>query len=146
MKDKGLAVPLMGGDGIFDQKFVDLAGAKSNGDLATSVGAPIESLASGKSFVEAYKAAGFSDGFSAYGAYAYDAANAIIASLKKSLPSASDASSARQATIDGMAAVSFDGATGKVGFDQYGDAITKTLTVYVVEGGKWVPKQTGELK
>ena len=146
MKDTGLAVPLMGGDGIFDQKFVDLAGAKSNGDLATSVGAPIESLASGKSFVEAYKAAGFSDGFSAYGAYAYDAANAIIASLKKSLPSASDASSARQATIDGMAAVSFDGATGKVGFDEFGDAITKTLTVYEVQELKWVAKKTGELK
>ncbi|HMQ37004.1 MAG TPA: branched-chain amino acid ABC transporter substrate-binding protein [Micropruina sp.] len=146
MKDKGLNVPLMGGDGIYDAKFISLAGAKSDGDLATSVGAPIESLASGKSYVDAYKAAGYSDGYSAYGAYAYDAANAIIAALKTSLASATDAKSARQATIDAIASVSFDGATGKVGFDQYGDAITKTLTVYVVEGGKWVPKQTGELK
>ena len=115
-------------------------------DLATSVGAPIESLASGKSYVDAYAAANFKDGYSAYGAYAFDAANAIIASLKKSLPSAADGTAARQATIDAMASVSFDGATGKVGFDEFGDAVTKTLTVYVVEGGKWTPKQTGELK
>ncbi|MFT4297334.1 MAG: branched-chain amino acid ABC transporter substrate-binding protein [Micropruina sp.] len=146
MKDKGLNVPLMGGDGIYDAKYITLAGAKSDGDLATSVGAPIESLASGKSYTEAYKAAGYSDGWSAYGAYAYDAANAIIDALKKSLSSTADAKSARQATIDAMASVSFDGATGKVGFDQYGDAVTKTLTVYVVENGKWTPKKTGELK
>ena len=146
MKDKGLNVPLMGGDGIYDATFISLAGSKSDGDLATSVGAPIESLASGKSYVEAYKAAGYSDGWSAYGAYAYDAANAIIASLKKSLASAGDAKSARQATIDAMASVSFDGATGKVGFDQFGDAITKTLTVYEVQDGKWAAKKTGEVK
>ncbi|MFT4088959.1 MAG: branched-chain amino acid ABC transporter substrate-binding protein [Gordonia sp. (in: high G+C Gram-positive bacteria)] len=144
MKDKGLNVPLMGGDGIYDAKFIELGGREK--DLATSVGAPIETLESGKSFVEAYKAAGFSDGYSAYGAYAYDAANAIIASLKQSLASASDAKSARQATIDGLSSVSFDGATGKVAFDEFGDAVTKTLTVYEVTDGAWVAKQTGELK
>lgn len=144
MGDKGLNVPLMGGDGIYDAKFIELGGREK--DLATSVGAPIETLESGKSFVEAYKAAGFSDGYSAYGAYAYDAANAIIASLKQSLASASDAKSARQATIDGLSSVSFDGATGKVAFDEFGDAVTKTLTVYEVTDGAWVAKQTGELK
>ena len=52
---------------------------------------------------------------------------------------------ARQATIDAVAKVSFDGATGKVGFDEFGDAVAKTLTVYKVEGGKWVAEKTGEL-
>ena len=146
MKDKGLNVPLMGGDGIYDAKFISLAGSKSDGDQATSVGAPIETLESGKSYVDAYKAAGYSDGWSAYGAYAYDAANAIIAALKTSLPEAADVASAKQKTIDAIASVTFDGATGKVGFDQYGDAVTKTLTVYVVEKGAWTPKKTGEVK
>src|SRR5207344_1886411 len=40
MKAAGLNVPLMGGDGIYDPKYIQLAGATSNGDLATSVGAP----------------------------------------------------------------------------------------------------------
>lgn len=144
MGDKGLNVPLMGGDGIYDAKFIELGGR--DGDLATSVGAPIETLESGKAFVEAYKAAGFTDGYSAYGAYAFDAANAIIESLKKSLPSAADAKSAREATIEGLSSVSFDGATGKVAFDEFGDAVTKTLTVYEVQSGAWAAKKTGSLK
>ena len=146
MKSKGLNVPLMGGDGIFDAKFIELAGSTANGDLATSVGAPIETLASGKSYLDAYTKAAYKDGYSAYGAYAYDAANAIIASLKTSLASAASADAARAGTVTGLSSVSFDGATGKVGFDQYGDAVAKVLTVYTVDNLKWVAKKTGELK
>ncbi len=43
-----------------------------------------------------------------------------------------------------MSKVSFDGATGKVAFDEFGDTTTKVLTVYKVEGGKWVADKTGE--
>lgn len=144
MKGAGLKVPLMGGDGIYDANFIKLGG--TDGDLATSVGAPVETLDSAKAFLEGYQKAGFSEGYSAYGAYAYDAANAIINALKVSLASATDAKSARQATIDAMASVSFEGATGKVAFDQYGDSVSRVLTVYAVDGGKWVAKKTGELQ
>jgi branched-chain amino acid transport system substrate-binding protein len=134
----------MGGDGIFDPAFIELAGKTSDGDLASNVGAPPESLESAKQFISDYKAAGYSEPSAAYGTYSYDAANAIINALKTSLASASDAKSARQATIDAMSKVSFDGATGKVAFDQYGDATTKVLTVWKVADGKWVADKTGE--
>jgi branched-chain amino acid transport system substrate-binding protein len=143
MKAAGLNVPLMGGDGIFDPAFIELAGKSSDGDLATSVGAPTESLPSAKAFVDAYTAAGFSEPYAAYGAYAYDAANAIINGLKVSLKDASDAKSAREATITAIGGVSFDGATGPVAFDEFGDTTTKVLTVYKVTGGKWVADKTG---
>jgi branched-chain amino acid transport system substrate-binding protein len=142
-KSAGLTVPLMGGDGIFDPAYIELAGKTSEGDLATSVGAPAESLDTAKQFISDYKAAGYKEPYAAYGAYSYDAANAIINALKTSLASASDAKSARQATIDAMSKVSFDGATGKVAFDQYGDTTTKVLTVYKVDGGKWAAEKTG---
>ena len=45
-----------------------------------------------------------------------------------------------------MAEVSFDGATGKVAFDEFGDTTTKVLTVYKVEGGKWAAVKTEEFK
>jgi branched-chain amino acid transport system substrate-binding protein len=145
-KAAGLKVPVMGGDGIYDPKYIELAGKTSEGDLATSVGAPTESLASAKAFVDAYNAAGYKDPYGAYGGYSYDAANAIINALKVSLASASDAKSARQPTVDAMANVAFDGATGKVAFDEFGDTTTKVLTTYKVEGGKFVPDQTEEFK
>ncbi len=142
-KAAGVDVPLMGGDGIFDPKFIELAGKTSDGDLATSVGAPTETLASAKQFVSDYAAGGYSDPYGAYGAYAYDAANSIINGLKTSLASASDAKSARQATIDAVGKVSFDGATGPVAFDEYGDTTTKVLTVYKVTSGKWAADKSG---
>jgi branched-chain amino acid transport system substrate-binding protein len=143
MKSAGLDVPLMGGDGIKSDKYYGLAGKSSAGDLSTSVGAPPETLDSAKQFLSDYSAAGYKDPYEAYGAYSYDAANAIINALKVSLPSASDAKSARQPTIDALGKVAFDGATGKVSFDQFGDATAKVLTVYKIENGKWAAAKTG---
>ena len=137
MKAAGLNVPLMGGDGIFSGEYIKLAGATADGDLATSVGAPTDTLPSATAFVEAYKAAGYQEPYEAYGAYAYDAANSIINALKVSLASADSPEAARQATIDAMSKVAFDGVTGKVAFDQYGDTTSKVLTTYGVKGGKW---------
>jgi branched-chain amino acid transport system substrate-binding protein len=146
MKAAGLNIPLMGGDGIYSTEFIKLAGSTSDGDLATSVGAPTETLPSAKKFVEDYKAAKFAEPYEAYGAYSYDAVNAIINALKVSLASAKDASSARQATVTAMSSVSFDGVTGKVAFDQYGDTTSRVLTVYQVKAGKWAPINTEEFK
>jgi branched-chain amino acid transport system substrate-binding protein len=142
-KSAGLSVPLMGGDGIFDPAYIELAGKTSDGDLATSVGAPIDTLDSAKEFVSAYEAAGYKDPYAAYGAQSYDAANAIINALKTSLANASDAKSARQATVDAMSSVSFDGATGPVAFDEFGDTTTKVITAYKVKDGKWAADKTG---
>ena len=142
MKDSGLNVPLMGGDGIFDPKYIQLAGTTSNGDLATSVGAPTESTDAGKKFLADYEAAKYADPAAAYGGYSYDAANAIIAALKTSLASASDAKSARQATVDAMKGVDFQGVTGQVKFDDFGDTLARVITGYKVDGGKWVSVKT----
>ena len=146
MKAAGLNVPLMGGDGIYDPKFIALAGTTSAGDLATSVGAPTDQLAAGKKFLADYAAAGYKDPAAAYGAYSFDAANAIINALKVSLKDAKDVASVRQATIDALGKVSFEGVTGKVAFDQYGDSTSRVLTVYKVVSGAWAPVSTEAFK
>jgi len=152
MKRAGLNVPLMGGDGIFDPKFIQLGGgAGSAGDLSTSVGAPTDQLPAGKKFLADYEKAGFKEPSAAYGAYSFDAANAIINALKVSLKDAKDVVSARQATIDALGKVSFDGVTGKVAFDKFGDSTTRVLTVYKVDAAKadapkWIPVNTEEFK
>jgi len=146
MKGAGLAVPLMGGDGIYDPKYIELAGGGSNKDLATSVGAPTESTEAGKKFLAEYQAAGYKEPAAAYGGYSYDAANAIINALKTSLKDAKDPKAARDATTTAVAGVAFAGVTGQVAFDEFGDAKARVLTVYKVDGGKWVPAKTGEFK
>jgi branched-chain amino acid transport system substrate-binding protein len=145
MKAAGLRIPLMGGDGIQAADYLKIAGAAANGDFATALGAPPESLDSAKTFITDYAAQKYKDPMGPYGAYAFDAANAIIKAL-----AAADRSKTGQALRDGVtsevAKVSFDGVTGKVGFDQYGDTVNKVLTVYTVKDGKFAANKTEEFK
>ena len=145
IKAAGVKVPLVGGDGIYSADFIKLAGASGTGDLATSVGAPVEDLPSAKEFVANYKAAGYKEAYEAYGGYSYDSGWAIIEAVKKvvedndgKLPD-----DARAKVTEAMQGVTFDGVTGKVSFDEFGDATNKQLTVYSVEGGTWKPVKSG---
>ena len=145
LHDAGFKGPLMGGDGIYDPKFIANGGV--NGDLSTSVGAPTDTLPSAQAFVQAYTAAGYKDAYGAYGAYAYDAANVIIEALTKVLPGKDKIDeSVRQAVIDAVQNVSISGVTGQVAFDAFGDTTTKVLTVYAVENKAWVAKKTDSFK
>ncbi|WP_344306779.1 branched-chain amino acid ABC transporter substrate-binding protein [Fodinicola feengrottensis] len=146
MKSAGLSIPLMGGDGMYSKDYLTLAGNAAPGNFATSVGAPLDQLPAAKKYVSDYTAGGYKGDNSSYGAYAFDAANAVIAALKTSLANATDAKSARQATIDALSKVSFAGVSGQVAFDQYGDTTNKTLTVYKVDGTAWKGVNTGEFK
>ncbi len=102
-------------------------------------------LPSAKEFVANYKAEGYKEAYEAYGGYSYDSAWAIIEAVKKvvddndgKLPD-----DARAKVAEAMQNVSFDGVTGKVSFDEYGDATNKQLTVYEVENGTWAPVKSG---
>ncbi|MFF3843833.1 branched-chain amino acid ABC transporter substrate-binding protein [Streptomyces sp. NPDC002328] len=145
IKAAGAKVPLVGGDGIYSADFIKLAGASGTGDLATSVGAPVEELPSAKEFVSNYKTAGYKEAYEAYGGYSYDSAWAIIEAVKK-VVEANDGKlpdDARAKVTEAMQGVSFDGVTGKVSFDEYGDATNKQLTVYAVENGAWKAVKSG---
>lgn len=145
IKAAGAKIPLVGGDGIYSADFIKLGGASATGDLATSVGAPVETLPSATEFVANYKTAGYKEAYEAYGGYSYDSAWAIIEAVKKvvddnggKLPS-----DARDKVTAAMQNVSFDGVTGKVSFDEFGDATNKQLTVYSVTSGAWKAVESG---
>src|SRR5207249_3270271 len=86
MKQAGLNIPLMGGDGIVDKTYINNAGPAAQGDYATNVGAPATKLDSAKKFISDYTAANYKEAYSAYGAYAFDAANVLISAFAKVLP------------------------------------------------------------
>ncbi|MET7932277.1 branched-chain amino acid ABC transporter substrate-binding protein [Streptomyces sp. NPDC005322] len=139
VKQAGAQVPVMGGDGIYDPAFIKASGTKNDGDFATSVGYPVEQLDSAKTFVKNYQAQGYQDPYAAYGGYSYDAGWAIIQAVKAvvadndgKLPD-----DPRAKITEALSKVSFDGVTGKVAFDQYGDTTNKQLTVYEVKNGAW---------
>ena len=113
---------------------------KAEGDIASSVGEPVEALDSAKKFIDDYKAAGYKDAYEAYGGYTYDATWAIIQAVKAvvddndgKLPATTPAS--RSSTP--CRKVKFDGVTGPVAFDEYGDTTNTQITAYQVDKGKW---------
>jgi len=145
LKKQGVTVPLMGGDGIVDQTYIDNAKEAAKADLGTSIGAPAEQLPSARAYLDAYNAASYRDPGSAYGALAYDAGNVVIDALVKALPGKTSVDSAvRTAVIEAIQATNRDGATGKLAFDQFGDTVTKLLTVNQVAENAWKPIKTGE--
>ncbi len=147
LKSAGLKIPLMGGDGVQSDEYTKIAGAAAEGDYATALGAPTDSLASAKQFVTDYAAAKYADPIGPYGAYAYDAANVIIAALAKSTASGSKSGQAlRDDVTKAVQDANYDGITGKITFDQFGDTTVKVLTVYQVKSGKFVAAKTDTFK
>lgn len=147
LKGAGVNIPLFGGDGMFASTYIQTAGKAAEGDLATSVGVPADTLPAAKQFIATYKAKGYKGDYGAYGAYAYDAATAIIKAVKAvkdgnsdKLPSGNDL---RSKVVAAVQKSNFEGISGKVSFDQYGDTENKQLTVYQVENGAWKAVKTG---
>ncbi len=143
----GLTVALMGGDGVQADGYISATGAISEGDLASSVGAPVDREPGGPAFLASYDAHGFDDPPSTFGPYAYDAANVLLSAASRALVGDRRVDAAvRSSVIAGVQAITNamlinarGAVTGEIGFDAFGDTINPVLTLYRVDGGQWVP-------
>lgn len=147
LKDSGAKIPLMGGDGIYSADFIKL-NKKAQGDLATSVGKPVELLDSAKTFIENYKKTGYKDAYEAYGGGTYDATWSIIQAVKIAVEENDGKlpEDARAKVLESMSKVKFEGVTGTVSFDEYGDTTNTMMTAYRVDGKTWKPEFSGAYK
>lgn len=147
-----LSIPLLGGDGIQADEYIDAVGDHAEGDLASSVGVPVELEPGGPEFVEAYEARGFAEPPSTFGPYAYDAANILLSAASGALRNRTRVDGAVRADviervqqIDNASLVNATGTvTGEIGFDELGDTVHPVLTLYRVEDGAWVPIRNAE--
>ncbi|MEV6206085.1 branched-chain amino acid ABC transporter substrate-binding protein [Kitasatospora sp. NPDC051914] len=144
LKQAGANIPLMGGDGIFDTSY-PASNPSAEGDLATSIGAPAAELPGGQKFLADYGAAGYAEDSGIYGGYGYDAAWAVVEAVKAVVAANGGTlpSDARGKVADAMEDVAFDGVSGRVAFDEYGDTTNRQLTVYAVRSGQWSTVKTG---
>jgi branched-chain amino acid transport system substrate-binding protein len=136
----GLGVPLMGGDGIVDPDYATEGGR--DGDLGTSVGPPTETLSGAKAFIEAYRAAGYREGYGQYGAFSFDAANVVLGSVGTVVANRGGgewSAELRPAVDQAVQAYDADGITGPISFDRFGDVGSDAVTMYRLVGGRWIP-------
>jgi branched-chain amino acid transport system substrate-binding protein len=129
MRELGLKVPLMSGDGSCDPGFITIAGDAA-GILTCSVaGQAFEKMPKGDEFQKRYFDK-FGTAPQRYSPYAYDAVHAIVEAIKRA------GKPERAAVVEAIRQTNFEGLTGHIEFDERGDLKNGTISMYDVRDGK----------
>ena len=129
-RELGIKAVFAFGDGACTDKMKELAGDAAEGLLCSQAGLPVQ--AANKKFLEAYRAK-FKIEPILYAPFTYDAANLLIESMKK----ADSADAAKY--MPELAKISYQGASGKIEFDDKGDRKDAEMTIFTMKGGKIEP-------
>jgi branched-chain amino acid transport system substrate-binding protein len=129
-RELGIKAVFAFGDGACTEEMAKLAGLAAEGLLCSQAGIPV--AAADKSFLEAYKKKFNLDPI-LYAPFTYDAANLLIAAMKK----ADSADPAKY--LPELAKISYKGASGEISFDAKGDRKDAEMTIFTMQGGKIVP-------
>jgi branched-chain amino acid transport system substrate-binding protein len=132
MRDIGFKGAFLGPEANYDPSFLKVAGDAAEGAYVTFIGSPPDLLASAKNFVAAYKRRYPTDEIKSYDHYGYEAANIVIAALKA-------VGADRSKLIDYIHHIKYDGVLGTTTFDEKGDTLNKTITLFQVRQGKFQP-------
>lgn len=128
-REIGLGSVFVGGDGIIDQKFIEIGGDSVEGSYITFSPDPV-SIPTAKAFLDEYHKRFGEHG--PYSVYAYDSANILLASIDA-------AKSTDGKTVAGhIRGNTFEGALGAVSFDSKGDNKIANYVIWQVKGGKFV--------
>lgn len=125
----GITVPVIGQEGYDSQKFIEIAGAASEGTIITTSLDRDSKAEETKSFIAAFeKKAGFKADMVA--ASGHTAANVAIAALRKA------GSTDKAAIRDAIAGLTITASTGVISFNALGE-VKKDVQVQVVKDGNW---------
>ena len=130
-RDKGITVPLIGGDGWDSEQLYKIGGTALNGSYFTNHYSPFDTAPNVVKFVNDYKSR-YNSTPDALAATAYDAANIMFDAIKRSKSlSGTDIRDALQATN------AFPGVTGTVTFNKQRDAVKPIVMIEIKDGGKY---------
>jgi branched-chain amino acid transport system substrate-binding protein len=129
-RELGIKAVFAFGDGACTDKMKELAGDAAEGLLCSQAGLPVQ--AANKKFLDAYKAK-FNIDPILYAPFTYDAANLLLAAMKKA------GSSEPAKYLPELARISHEGASGRIEFDEKGDRKDAEMTIFTMKGGKIEP-------
>lgn len=123
---------LMGSAGTVGLPFLMQAGADGNGALVLEPGPAPEKMPGWKSFRQRYGQS-FDTNIDLYATFAYDAAQALINAMRQA--GGTDGA----AIALEMHKLRFAGVSGTIAFNDEGDLLHPTFTMYEVQDQRWVP-------
>jgi branched-chain amino acid transport system substrate-binding protein len=134
-RDKGIKVPLIGGDGWDSTQLYAIGGSALNGSYFTNHYSPYDTDPKVQKFVNDYKAR-YGNLPDALAATAYDAAHIMFDAIKRSKSlNGSDIRDALAATKD------YPGVTGTVTFNEHRDAVKPIVMIEIKDGGLYAVKE-----
>ena len=132
--------PFAGGDGIIDSSFISTVGLSGGPIFGTVATINADKLSTAQSFIARYKSIYGADAYGAYSAAGYDCGRIMIQAIKAALAggahtplNSSDVNGAkafRQAVINAMQDITYDGVLGHQSFDANGDTTNKVISIY----------------
>ena len=138
-RELGINIPFMSGDGVIDQKFIEIAGPSSEGSYLTFSPDPAN-IASAKGFLSSYKSAYGETG--PYSIYAYDAANILLKAIEETKGVNGEMIS------KAIRNMKHSGALGELQWDVKGDVLRSPYIVWKIKNGKfeehWKPSETAK--
>jgi branched-chain amino acid transport system substrate-binding protein len=129
-RELGIKAVFSFGDGSCTENMKQLAGEAADGLLCSQAGIPPQ--AASKKFLDAYKKRFNTDPI-LYSPFTYDAANLLIAAMKK----ANSADPAKY--LPELQKIDFNGATGRIAFDAKGDRSDAEMTIFTMKAGALTP-------
>lgn len=134
-RDKGITVPLIGGDGWDSTQLYAIGGSALNGSYFTNHYSPYDTDPRVQKFVNDYKSR-YGNVPDALAATAYDAAHIMFDAIKRSTsldgPAIRDALAATKA---------YPGVTGTVTFNQNRDAVKPIVMIEIKDGGLYAVRE-----
>jgi len=129
-RELSLNAPFMSGDGTIDTKFIEIAGAQAAEGTYLTFSSDPNNIPTAKGFIERYRAK-FGE-IGPYSIYAYDATNILLTAIREAR------STDGKLISDTLHALEFDGALGKMKFDEKGDVTESPYVVWVTRDGKFI--------
>ena len=134
-RERGITVPLIGGDGWDSVQLYAIGGSALNGSFFTNHYSPFDTDPKVQKFVNDYKSR-YGSVPDALAATAYDAAHIMFDAIKRSKSLAgTDIRDALAATKD------YPGVTGKVTFNENRDAVKPIIVIEIKDGGTYMVRE-----
>lgn len=131
-RDIGFKGPFLLPEANYDPSFLQVAGKAAEGAYVTFLGSPPELLDSAKDFVARYHQRYPGVELKSYDHYGYEVGRILLDALKAVGPD-------RKKIMEYVRNIKHHGVLGETSFDEKGDTVNMTITLFQVKNGKFEP-------
>ena len=131
-RGSGINTPVLLSEANFDPEYLRVAGSAAEGTFITFLGAPADELPTARDFVKRYHARYPNDELKAYDHWGFEAMSIVLDLIHEVGPD-------KEKILAALPKIKHQGVLGVTQFDEKGDTLNKTITIFQVKDGKFIP-------